>query len=56
MNSDAGKLLRYRKQIGADHVLVFTDIKKKHSSHSITDDVDIVDTAHVRFQSLFVVS
>lgn len=44
-NSDAGELLRYRKQIGADDTLVFTDIKKKHSSHSITSDVDIVDTA-----------
>lgn len=30
MNSDAGEMLRYRKQIGADDVLVFTDIKKKH--------------------------
>ena len=30
MNSDAGEILRYRKQIGADDVLVFTDIKKKH--------------------------
>lgn len=30
MNSDAGELLRYRKQIGADKILVFTDIKKKH--------------------------
>ena len=44
-NSDAGELLRYRKQIGADNVKVFTDIKKKHSSHAITADVDIVDTA-----------
>ena len=30
MNSDAGELLRYRKQIEADNILVFTDIKKKH--------------------------
>ena len=30
MNSDAGELLRYRKQIDADDILVFTDIKKKH--------------------------
>jgi uncharacterized protein len=44
-NSDAGELLRYRKQIGAENVLVFTDIKKKHSSHSITADTDIIDTA-----------
>lgn len=30
MNSCAGELLRYRKSISADNVLVFTDIKKKH--------------------------
>lgn len=30
MNSCAGELLRYRKNIGAEHILVFTDIKKKH--------------------------
>jgi hypothetical protein len=30
MSSCAGELLRYRKQIGAEHVLVFTDVKKKH--------------------------
>jgi len=45
MNSCAGELLRYRKQIGAEKVLVFTDIKKKHSSHSITSDVSIEETA-----------
>lgn len=45
MESDAGELLRYRKQIGAENILVFTDIKKKHSSHSITADVSITDTA-----------
>lgn len=44
-NSDAGELLRFRKQIGAENILVFTDIKKKHSSHSITADTDILDTA-----------
>ncbi len=42
----AGEVLRYRRQIGADDVLVLTDIKKKHSSHAITADVDIVETAH----------
>jgi len=45
MDSDAGELLRYRKQIGAEDVLVFTDVKKKHSSHAITNDVSIADTA-----------
>lgn len=45
MNSDAGELLRYRKHIGAEHILIFTDIKKKHSSHSISNDISIADTA-----------
>lgn len=44
-SSDAGELLRYRKEIGAESILVFTDIKKKHSSHSITADTDILETA-----------
>ncbi|MEQ8223578.1 MAG: BtpA/SgcQ family protein [Candidatus Eremiobacterota bacterium] len=42
----AGELLRYRKQIGAEHIKIFTDIKKKHSSHAITSDVNIGETAH----------
>jgi len=46
MDSCAGRLLRFRRAIGADHVAVFTDIKKKHSAHAITADVDIVQTAH----------
>jgi len=45
MESDAGELLRYRKHIAAENILIFTDIKKKHSSHSITSDVDIIETA-----------
>jgi len=46
IDANAGETLRYRRQIGADHVLVLTDIKKKHSSHALTADVDIVETAH----------
>ena len=45
MQSDAGDLLRYRKAIGAEEVQIFTDIKKKHSAHALTSDVDIVETA-----------
>ncbi|KAJ0001922.1 hypothetical protein NQD34_001718 [Periophthalmus magnuspinnatus] len=45
LNACAGELLRYRKQIGAEHVHVFTDIKKKHSSHALTSDVSIAETA-----------
>ncbi|MCZ4693339.1 BtpA family membrane complex biogenesis protein [Ancylomarina euxinus] len=46
IDSCAAGLMRYRKMISADKVKVFTDIKKKHSSHAITSDVDIVETAH----------
>lgn len=45
LNACAGDLLRYRKRIGADHVQIFTDIKKKHSSHALTSDMSIEETA-----------
>jgi hypothetical protein len=45
IESTAGSVLRYRRAIGADNVRVFADIKKKHSAHAITADVDIVETA-----------
>ncbi|KAG5891000.1 hypothetical protein JTB14_022580 [Gonioctena quinquepunctata] len=44
-DANAGKLLRYRKQIQAEDILVLTDIKKKHSSHAITNDISLVETA-----------
>lgn len=42
----AGPLLRYRRQIGADLVKVYCDLKKKHASHALTADLSIADTAH----------
>ena len=45
IEASAGALLRYRRAINADHIRVFADIKKKHSAHAITTDVDIVETA-----------
>jgi membrane complex biogenesis BtpA family protein len=45
IEASAGALLRYRRAIGADHVRVFADVKKKHSAHALTADVDIVETA-----------
>ena len=45
MNSDAGELMRYRKAIGAQHIPVFADIKKKHSAHAMSADVSIEETA-----------
>lgn len=44
MQSDAGELLRFRRQIGAEQIQVFTDIKKKHSSHALTADVSLSET------------
>jgi membrane complex biogenesis BtpA family protein len=45
IESCAGELLRYRRAIGAERVLIFADIKKKHAAHAITADVSIVETA-----------
>lgn len=44
-DADAGPLLRYRKMIGADGIAIIADIKKKHSSHAITADLDLAETA-----------
>lgn len=43
--ADAGPLLRYRKTIGAEHIAVLADVKKKHSSHAITADVNLAEAA-----------
>ncbi|TWT44078.1 putative sgc region protein SgcQ [Phycisphaerae bacterium RAS1] len=43
--ADAGPLLRYRRQIGADAVRILTDVKKKHSSHAITADISLDEAA-----------
>lgn len=45
IESSAAELLRYRRHIGAEHVRVFADIKKKHSAHAITADVSLTETA-----------
>jgi hypothetical protein len=46
IQSSAAELLRYRRAIGAGQVQVWADVKKKHSSHAITSDVGIGETAH----------
>lgn len=46
IQSSAAELLRYRRQICADSVQVWVDVKKKHSAHAITADVGIGETAH----------
>jgi len=45
IDSSAASLLRYRRAIGAERVQVWADVKKKHSSHAITADVDVGETA-----------
>jgi membrane complex biogenesis BtpA family protein len=45
IQSSAAELLRFRKKIGADRVRVWADVKKKHSSHAITADVSLGETA-----------
>ncbi len=45
IQSSAAELLRYRKMIGANRVQVWTDVKKKHSSHAITADISLGATA-----------
>jgi len=45
IESSAASLLRFRRQIGADRVRVWADVKKKHASHAITADVSIGETA-----------
>ena len=45
IESSAGEILRYRRAIGADQIRIFADIKKKHSAHAITADVDLAETA-----------
>jgi len=43
INGSAGKILRRRKELQAEHIRVFADVKKKHGSHSLTIDLDIKD-------------
>jgi len=43
INGSAGKILRRRKELGAEHIRIFADVKKKHGSHSLTIDLDLRD-------------
>lgn len=45
IEAGAGELLRFRRAIGAEGVRVFADVKKKHSAHALTADVDVAETA-----------
>jgi membrane complex biogenesis BtpA family protein len=43
INGSAGKILRRRKELAAENIKIFADVKKKHGSHSLTIDLDIAD-------------
>jgi len=45
VEAEAGRLLRYRKMIGVDHVKICCDLKKKHASHAVTADISIGEAA-----------
>jgi hypothetical protein len=45
LEADAGPLLRYRRAIGAEEVLILADVKKKHAAHALTADVSLAETA-----------
>jgi uncharacterized protein len=45
IDSNAAELLRYRRQIGAEKIQVWADIKKKHAAHALTSDVSLGETA-----------
>ena len=45
IDSCAADLLRYRAQIGAQHIEIWADLKKKHAAHALTADVSLGETA-----------
>jgi membrane complex biogenesis BtpA family protein len=49
----AGRLLRRRAELGCNHVKVFADVNKKHCSHALTADLDLIDV--VRQAEFFLV-
>lgn len=51
IHGSAGQILRRRKELKAEHIKVFADVKKKHGSHSLTIDLDITD--EIRQAELF---
>jgi hypothetical protein len=45
VQAQGGQVRRYQHAIGAEGILVFTDIKKKHASHAWTADLSLADIA-----------
>ena len=48
----AARLLRERARLRAEHIAVWTDIKKKHSAHAVTADVSLAETAQAAAYNL----
>jgi hypothetical protein len=45
IQANAGRILRRRAHLQAQHIRVFTDIKKKHSAHALTADLSLREFA-----------
>lgn len=45
VEASAGAVVRYRKALEAEGVLVLADVKKKHASHAVTADLSLAETA-----------
>ena len=45
IEGNAGRILRRRSHLNANHIEIFTDIKKKHAAHSITGDLSLLEFA-----------
>jgi len=43
--ASAGSVVRYRQKIGAGHIPVFADVRKKHASHALTADLKLSEVA-----------
>jgi hypothetical protein len=46
IDSCAAELVRLRSYLNAKDIKIYADIKKKHSSHAVTSDLSIKETAH----------
>lgn len=44
-DASAGRVIRYREQIGGSHLPVFADVRKKHAAHALTGALTIGDIA-----------
>ncbi len=44
--ASAPALIRKRAALSAKNIKIYADIKKKHSSHAITNDLSLTETAH----------